>query len=151
MTGVAVAAAIVLVALYPVVWTSANARIDGAQALAYLVAALGLGLALGGGLPSLGQGAFVGLGAYGTALLQARHGWDPVTAAAAAVVVTALAGVAMAAAVVRLRPAFVALATWLGAWTFALAIAAFPAVSGGGQGITLGSTQLRLRALGVSA
>ena len=143
-------AGVALAALYPLVVGSADGRVDGTQALAYLVAALGLGLALAGGLPSLGQGAFVGLAAYGTALLQSRHGWDPLTAAVAAVAVTAVAGAAVARAVVGLRPAFVALATWLGAWTFALALTAFPAVSGGGQGIALGVARLRLRALGVS-
>lgn len=126
-------------------------RLDAANALLLLAAASGLQLAMGpAGLPSLAQGAFVGVGAYATAVLRAQHGWDPVAATVAGVGVAVVGGIVLARAVVRLTPAFVALGTWLAAWTFALAVSAFPATTGGQRGLALGPTTIHLRAVGTS-
>jgi branched-chain amino acid transport system permease protein len=141
---VVVAACALAPAVAPgVAWASA------ANALAFVVAAIGLAFAVGdGGLPSLGQGAFVGTGAYTTAAVRASRGWDPVTAAVAGIVVAAVLGLVVAAAVARLTRAFVVLATWLIAWTFILAISAFPRVLGGSAGISLGPARVHSRPLG---
>src|SRR5687768_9943800 len=83
------ALAVVLVAIAPATVLDAGGVQDGANAFYVVLAAIGLNVALGlGGMPSLGQGAFVAVGAFGAALLRARLGWDPLSAT--------LAGTAMA-------------------------------------------------------
>lgn len=120
--------------------------------LALLVAAAGLNVAAGSaGLPSLGQGAFVGLGAYSVAILRAKAGWDPLTATLAAVVIASAAGAFVAQSVARLRPPFVALGTWIGSFIFAASLTSFSGISGGSSGIVLDPVVLRLRALGLNA
>src|SRR5439155_9149264 len=75
----ALALAVVVAALGPIVVRSASGRADAAHAVLLYTAALGLAVAVGwAAVPSLGQGAFVGVGAYGAAVLRARHGWDPI-------------------------------------------------------------------------
>jgi branched-chain amino acid transport system permease protein len=123
-------------------------RTDALASTVYLgVAATGLGLTVGSaGLPSLGQGAFLAVGAFTSALLMAREGWplEPaVLGGAAAALVAAL----ISGGVVRLRPAFVAVSTWLFAWFIWLFLLAFPSVSGGSQGLIVPERRL----LGLSA
>jgi branched-chain amino acid transport system permease protein len=97
-------------------------RVDGLAATGYLaLAAIGLGFAAGfGGLPSLAQGAFVGVGAIAAAHL-VSDGWPGPAAAVAGAAVAAVAGVAVGAAIVRFRPVYVAAVTWIATWLFALA------------------------------
>lgn len=100
-------------------------------------AAVGLGLVVGiGGMPSLGQGAFVALGAFVTAHL-AGSGWPTGLAVCAGALVALLAGGGLGLLVALLRPALVAVVTWLVAWLVALALLAFPSLSGGAQGLVL--------------
>jgi branched-chain amino acid transport system ATP-binding protein/branched-chain amino acid transport system permease protein len=140
-------AVIVLGALVPFL-SLPGVRTDALANTLYLaVAATGLGLTVGAaGLPSLGQGAFLAVGAFTSALLMARAGWPLEPAAlggAAAAVVAAL----LSGGVVRLRPAFVAVSTWLLAWLVWLFLNAFPSVSGGAQGLIVPERSL----LGLSA
>ena len=101
-------------------------------------AAVGLGIVVGlGGMPSLGQGAFVALGAFGAALAGTELDWPMGAAILVGALAAGLAGAAVGVVAGRLRPALVAVVTWLLAWFLALALAAFPALSGGAQGITL--------------
>jgi branched-chain amino acid transport system permease protein len=101
-------------------------------------AAVGLGIAVGlGGMPSLGHGAFVALGAFGAALLGTRSGWPAEAAIVAGALIAAAVGAAVGLVIGYLRPALVAVVTWLVAWLVALGLAAFPSVSGGAQGIAL--------------
>jgi branched-chain amino acid transport system permease protein len=113
-------------------------RIDGLADTLYLaLAATALGLTVGSaGLPSLGTGAFMAIGAFTSALLVSRSGW-PVEPAALAGAAAALVAGVLTGGVVRLRPAFVAVSTWLLAWLVWLFLLAFPAVSGGSQGLIL--------------
>jgi branched-chain amino acid transport system permease protein len=106
-------------------------------------AAVGLGVVVGlGGMPSLGHGAFVAIGAFGTALLATKAGWPGEAALVLATLVSTLAGAAVGLVAARLRPPLVAVVTWLIAWLVAIGLAAFPAVSGGAQGITLDETSI---------
>ena len=106
--------------------------------LTFAIAALGLGIAVGiGRLPSLAQGAFVAVGAFAAALLQAREGWPLLAAVPTATLASAALGAVAGIGLVRLRPAFVAAGTWLLAWLMAAALAGFPGLSGGTGGITL--------------
>ena len=113
-------------------------RVDALADTAYLaLAATALGLIVGpAGLPSLGTGAFMAIGAFTSALLVARSGWPLEPAALAGTAAALVAGV-ICGGVVRLRRVFVAVSTWLLAWLVWLFLLAFPSVSGGSQGLIL--------------
>ena len=130
-------AAIVVAALLPFL-SLPGVRVDGLANTLYLaIAATALGLTVGSaGLPSLGTGAFMAIGAFTSALLVSRSGW-PVEPAALAGAAAALVAGVITGGVVRLRPAFVAVSTWLLAWLVWLFLLAFPSVSGGSQGLIL--------------
>ncbi|MBV9368637.1 MAG: ATP-binding cassette domain-containing protein [Frankiales bacterium] len=101
-----------------------------------LVAAYGLALAVSyAGLPVLGQGAFVAVGAFGTAQL-ASHGVPLLIAVVVSVVAAAVAGYLVGFAAARLAGSSLALATWGLAWLVYTALVLFPRLSGGSQGLT---------------
>jgi branched-chain amino acid transport system ATP-binding protein/branched-chain amino acid transport system permease protein len=130
-------AAIVIAALVPLL-SLPGVRVDALADTVYLaVAATGLGLTVGAaGLPSLGAGAFMAIGAFTASLLVARSGW-PVEPAALCGAAAALVAALICGGVVRLRPVFVAVSSWLLAWLVWLFLLAFPSVSGGSQGLIL--------------
>ena len=100
-----------------------------------LVAAFGLALPVSyAGLPVLGQGAFVAVGAFGTLLL-AAHGTPLLVAVLTAVAIAAAAGYLVGYAAARLAGASLALATWGLAWLAYDVLVQFPRVSGGSQGL----------------
>ena len=101
-----------------------------------LVAADGLAIAVSyAGLPVLGQGAFVAVGAFSTTQL-AQHGVPLGVAVMASVAMAATAGYAVGFAAARLEGAPLALATWGLAWLAYTALVVFPRLSGGAQGLT---------------
>ena len=101
-----------------------------------LVAAYGLAIAVSyAGLPVLGQGAFVAVGAFGTTQL-AHHGVPLGVAVAASVAMAAVAGYVVGFAAARLEGAPLALASWGLAWLAYTALVVFPRLSGGAQGLT---------------
>ena len=112
-------------------------HLDSLADTAYLaLAATALGLTVGpAGLPSLGTGAFMAIGAFTSALL-VRSGW-PLEPAVLAGTAAALGAGVLCGGVVRLRRAFIAVSTWLLAWLVWLYLLAFPSVSGGSQGLIL--------------
>jgi branched-chain amino acid transport system permease protein len=130
-------AAVVLAAVVPFL-SLPGVRIDSLAQTVYLaIVATALGLTVGAaGLPSLGAGAFMAVGAFTSALLVARSGW-PVEPAALCGGAAALVAGLLSGGVVRLRRAFVAVSTWLLAWLVWLFLLAFPSVSGGAQGLIL--------------
>ena len=114
-----------------------DVAVDRLAHYAYLAAAaVGLGLLVGpGGMPSLCQGVFVGL----DAVISARLGSVPLLVAlVCATAVAALAGAAVGAGFGRLRAVYLAVATWLIAWGFGLALLASPRIVGGAQGVVVG-------------
>jgi branched-chain amino acid transport system permease protein len=131
VAGIALAAAVPFLSLPGV-------RVDALADTLYLaLAATALGLTVGSaGLPSLGTGAFIAIGAFTSALLVARSGW-PLEPAALAGAAAALVSGLLLGGVVRLRRAFVAVSTWLLAWLVWLFLLAFPSISGGSQGLIL--------------
>jgi branched-chain amino acid transport system permease protein len=135
-TGAWIAVAVVAVAALVPFLSLPGVQLDALANTLYLaVAATGLGLTVGAaGLPSLGQGAFLAVGAFTSALLMAREGWPLEPAALAGGAAAIVAGL-ISGGVVRLRPAFVAVSTWLLAWLVWLFLLAFPSVSGGSQGL----------------
>ncbi len=130
-------AGLAVAALLPVVLPGL-VQIDRLAETVYLaLAAVGLGFAVGvGGMPSVAQGAFVGIGAVVAAHL-AVHGWPVLAAALLAAAAAALGGIVVAAAIVRFRPVYVAAVTWIVTWLFALGLVAFPSISGGAQGVVV--------------
>src|SRR4051812_13012483 len=101
-----------------------------------LVAAYGLAIAVSyAGLPVLGQGAFVAVGAFGTSQL-ASHGVPLGVAVITAVAMAAATGYLVGFAATRLAGAQLALATWALAWLAYTALLVFPRLSGGAQGLT---------------
>jgi branched-chain amino acid transport system permease protein len=102
------------------------------------LAAVGLGFAVGiGGLPSLAQGAFVGVGAFACALVRSRLGWPFAPAVVLGALAAGAAGLAVGFAAVRLRPAAVAVATFLLSWLALFVLEAFPSAFGGAEGLAL--------------
>ena len=82
------------------------------------------------GLVSVGQQAFIGLGAY-SILIFAQHGVNPFLGLPLAVLVTAVIGVPAWWLVSRLRTAYFAIATWVIASVCYLLIVRFPSLGGG--------------------
>jgi len=107
-----------------------------ANDLYLLVAAFGLALPVSyAGLPVLGQGAFVAVGAFGTLML-AVHGVPLLVAVLCASAMAAIAGYVLGFATTRLAGASLALGTWGVAWLAYVVLVQFPSVSGGSQGRT---------------
>ncbi len=129
------AALLLLAALAPLAGLDAG---SAAEKLQLALAATALGFVVGvGGMPSLGQGAFMAIGGFASALLRVKAGVPGVVAVPLGAVAGGLAGVVAGAALVRLRAVFVAVTTWILTWLVALALVAFPRLSGGSQGLVL--------------
>lgn len=80
--------------------------------LIYAVLSVGLNIAVGyAGQPHLAQGAFLGIGAYITAVVTTRYEWSFWWALVASVVVTAVAGFVLGIISLRLRDDFLAIVT----------------------------------------
>src|SRR3954469_14445453 len=126
---------VAVIALLPALGLS-FARVQDLAGWFYLaLAASGLVLAVGfAGLPSLGQGAFMSIGALTTAVLAGRAGWPAMAALPVAVAVSVVLGIVTGLAIVRLPRVFVAVSTWLLTWLVAIAADEFPWLSGGSQG-----------------
>jgi ABC-type branched-subunit amino acid transport system ATPase component/ABC-type branched-subunit amino acid transport system permease subunit len=138
--GVAVAL-VALVALVPAAapsWVHVDSLANGF----YLaLAATGLWITVGlAGMPSLGQGAFMAIGAFTVTLLTANAGWPAFPATLIGVLAAGAAGIVAGVGVVRLRPVFIAVTTWILTWTVTLFLLAFRSVSGGAQGIVVPSS-----------
>ncbi|HEX7311691.1 MAG TPA: ATP-binding cassette domain-containing protein [Gaiellaceae bacterium] len=131
---------LVLAALVPLAapsWVHVDSLANGF----YLaLAATGLWITVGlAGMPSLGQGAFMAIGAFTVAVLTAKAGWPAFPATLVGVVAAGAAGILAGVGVVRLRPVFIAVTTWILTWTVTLFLLAFRSVSGGAQGIVVPS------------
>jgi branched-chain amino acid transport system permease protein len=111
-------------------------RLDALAATLYLaVAAVGLGLTVGrAGLPSLAQGAFMGIGAFVAAPLRSGNHTSAIAAALAGAVAASALAVIAGVGIVRLRAVFVAVGTWILSWLLAFALVSFPTLSGGIEG-----------------
>src|SRR5262249_13039341 len=134
----AAAALVLLTALLPAAPPSWVDVYSMADSFYVALAATGLWVSVGmTGMPSLGQGAFMAIGAFAVALLTAKAGWPALAATIVGVGAAAAGGVVAGAGVVRLRPVFVAVATGSLPWAGVLFLLAFPSVSGGAQGLVV--------------
>lgn len=82
--------------------------------VAYAIVAVGMVVQIGYSHQlAFSQSAFMGLGAYGTAVLEVDHGWSPVASLVAVVVVGAVVSIVVGAFVTRVSGLALALATLL--------------------------------------
>ena len=124
--------------LAPTVLPVSGRMADLAGFVYLALAAVGLAYAVGlAGIPSLGQGAFFGIGAFAEAILRAKGGWPLLPSLLVAVLVAGACGVLTGIATGRLRGAFVAVSTWILSWIVLLLLTSFPGISGGAQGLVM--------------
>jgi branched-chain amino acid transport system permease protein len=113
--------------------------------IAFAVAILGLNLVIGfSGQLSLGQSAFVGLGAYTTVILVADHHWSYFAALPAAAVVCFLVGLVVGIPAMRIRGLYLAVATLALAYVFPTIVIKYQSLTGGvnGKGPARGEAKL---------
>jgi branched-chain amino acid transport system permease protein len=134
-TGAGALAVVVVLAYFPYIVYSGTTAIL-VQAFIVLTLASMWNLMAGyAGLVSVGQQAFVGLGAY-FVLILALHGWSPFAALPIAAIVSGVAALPLWWLVSRLRSGYFAIATWVLAATVMLIIERFQSI-GGGSGLPL--------------
>src|SRR5262249_38063794 len=111
-------------------WAPGFVEIDTLAGWGYLaLAAEGLWIPAGrAGMPALGQGAFMGIGAFTTALLTARSGWPAEATVPIATAVALAAGLGIGAAVVRLPRLYIAVSTWILTWLVVAVATEFPGI-----------------------
>ena len=141
------AALVVAVAAAPLVSTHYRTYELGFVGI-YLAALLGLNILTGlTGQISLGHGAFMGIGAYTTAILVVDHGWRALWTIPVAAVVTGLVGIGFGLAVTRFAGPYLALATFALPLTLTGIVKRFQGFTGGslGKNLPLLHSQLGLR------
>ena len=97
-----------------------------------------------GGLVSVGQQAFIGIGAYGTVFLSVQHSLNPYLAMLLATLIGGAVSMPVAVLVLWLRGGAFAIATWVVAEIFAILVS-LDAALGGGTGTSLLAFNLSTR------
>jgi branched-chain amino acid transport system permease protein len=139
-------AAAVLVASLPY-WAGRDILRDFTQIAAYLVFAMMWNLLAGyGGMVSIGQQAFFGIGGYAMLILANYGGLSPFVAVPLAALIAAVIAVPVSLVAFRLEGGYFAIGTWVIAEVFRLGIANV-AWLGGGSGTSLTAFQGVPRAL----
>jgi branched-chain amino acid transport system permease protein len=104
----------------------------------YVVFAVGYNLLMGyAGQFDFGQGAFLGIGAYTTAILEAKLGLPALLALPVAGIATVIFGITIGVIVLRLQGFYLALVTLGFNQTVVLAIALWTSLTGGFQGMSV--------------
>jgi branched-chain amino acid transport system permease protein len=134
--GLAVLAALVIVAAS--IKLNAYRDYQLAEVAAYLVAVAGLTILIGlSGQISIGNGAFMAIGAYATALLLLHQHWPLEVVFLASVVITAVGGAIFGLAAARLRGPYLAGATLMLAVALPSVADKYAGVFGGDQGLSV--------------
>lgn len=108
------------------------------RVLAFVVAILGLNLVTGlSGQLSMGHSAFIGVGAYTTAILVADHGWPWLATLAPSVAIGFVAGLVLAVPAMRVRGLYLALVTLSIGVLFPTLVRRFQGLTGGSNGKTI--------------
>ena len=132
-------------------WTPAGidtvARISQLNNLmAYAIAILGLNVVIGfSGQLSLGQSAFVGLGAYTTVILVGDHHWSYFSAMAASALISLVAGLLIGLPATRIKGVYLAIVTLVIAFVFPELVLRFAWLTGGSNGKSPPRTQAKMR------
>ncbi len=139
-TVLCVVGAVVLIQMPLLMDRSTTQRLT--QVLAIAVAVLGLNLLTGfNGQISVGHSAFMGIGAYATAIMMARHESPFILTMMVAMVVAFAVGVVVGLPALRIRGVYLALVTLALAAMFPQLVVRFSGLTGGSTGITLEDTQ----------
>jgi branched-chain amino acid transport system permease protein len=132
-----VGAAAALVAFLPAVLSDYN-RTQGATVGVYFMAILGLNILTGyTGQISIGNGAFMAIGAYTTAILVDHHGWNDVATIPVAGLIGFGCGLAVGLPALRLRGAYLALLTFAVALAVPQLAKKYSKFTGGTEGLPL--------------
>jgi ABC-type branched-subunit amino acid transport system permease subunit len=134
-TGAVALIVVVVLAMFPYIVYSGTTAILVQAFIVLTLASMWNLLAGYAGLVSVGQQAFVGLGAY-FVLILALHGFSPFAALPVAAIVCGVAALPLWWLVSRLRSGYFAIATWVLAATVMLIIEKFSSI-GGGSGLPL--------------
>jgi ABC-type branched-subunit amino acid transport system permease subunit len=134
-TGIGALIVVVVLALFPYIVYSGTTTIMVQAFILLTLASMWNLLAGYAGLVSVGQQAFVGLGAY-FVLIPALHGMSPFVALPLSAVACGAAAFPLWWLVSRLRTGYFAIATWVMAATIMLIIERFSSI-GGGTGLPL--------------
>jgi ABC-type branched-subunit amino acid transport system permease subunit len=134
-TGIVALAVVVVLALFPYIVYSGTTAILVQAFIVLTLASMWNLLAGYAGLVSVGQQAFVGLGAY-FVLILALHGSSPFAALPVAAIACGVAALPLWWLVSRLRSGYFAIATWVLAATVMLIIEQFSSL-GSGTGLPL--------------
>ncbi|MFM0010321.1 branched-chain amino acid ABC transporter permease [Paraburkholderia sediminicola] len=128
-------------------WAGRDAMRDFVQLASYLVFALMWNLLAGyGGMVSIGQQAFFGIGGYGMLILANYCGISPFVAVPIAAVIATVVAIPVSMVAFRLEGGYFAIGTWVIAEVFRLTVANV-SVLGGGSGTSLTALQDVPRAL----
>jgi branched-chain amino acid transport system permease protein len=129
---------VLVVALISMPWWAGRSDMRTATEFLYILALAQMWnlLAGYGGLVSVGQQAFIGLGGYALVVMAMKLGMNVFIAVPLAGVTAALIAVPTAAIVFRLRGAYFAIGTWVVAEVFRLLLANTSAL-GGGSGMSI--------------
>lgn len=113
-------------------------RTVAAGVAVYFVAILGLDILTGyAGQISIGNGAFMAIGGYTTAILTVHHGWNDVTTLPIAAVFGFACGVVVGLPALRLSGAYLALLTFAVALAVPQIALNYSGFTGGNQGLSL--------------
>ena len=128
-------------------WAGRDALRDFVQLASYLVFALMWNLLAGyGGMVSIGQQAFFGIGGYGMLILSNYCGISPFIAVPLAAVIATAVAIPVSLVAFRLEGGYFAIGTWVIAEVFRLSVANV-SLLGGGSGTSLTALQDVPRAL----
>ena len=117
------------------------------QAAAFAVAVLGLNIVTGySGQVSLGHSAFMGVGAYTTAILVADHDWSYFTTIPLAAAICFAVGILVGIPALRLKGLYLALATLGLAVIFPNLVNKLDSITGGSNGKNIPVRRIRLNA-----
>jgi branched-chain amino acid transport system permease protein len=134
--GVVAAIAVIMLASFPF-WADAGWMREFNEIACYLIFAMMWNLLAGyGGMVSIGQQAYLGLGGYALLVLGNFMGVNPFVAVPLAALLTMLIALPVSGVAFRLQGGYFAIGTWVIAEVFRLSIANVSAV-GGGSGTSL--------------
>lgn len=113
-----------------------------ATVLVFAIAIVGINLVTGfGGAITLGHAAFVALGAYTTAILVVRYGWNPYATIPVSAVLSWIAGWCLGFPALRLQGLYLALGTLVLSITVPPVLKRFDGFTGGVQGLSVGNPE----------
>jgi len=145
---------VVAVALGAVVWALPMTNLPSATlrfyalTMLYMIAVMGLNLVFGyAGQVTLGPAAVFAIGAYGSALLCAKHGWNPMLAILGGVVLATIGGAIIGLPALRVGGFYLAMVTAYAAAAIPAAVIIWRSETNGDDGLLVPSLRFTGNAL----